>query len=73
MLQIILSQNYSSITTPSPMCLPSLRAVRRGFRACLERARQRKALAELDQRLLADIAVTEMQARAECAKAVWRP
>jgi uncharacterized protein YjiS (DUF1127 family) len=36
------------------------------------RARQRRALARLDTRLLADIGVSEAEARRECAKPFWR-
>jgi uncharacterized protein YjiS (DUF1127 family) len=37
----------------------------------LERSRQRRALAELDERLLRDIGVTSAQARREAAKPFW--
>ena len=36
-----------------------------------ERYRQRRDLAELDPRLLADIGVTPAEARRECAKPFW--
>jgi uncharacterized protein YjiS (DUF1127 family) len=36
-----------------------------------ERRRQRRALAELDDRLLRDIGVTFEQARREAAKPLW--
>jgi uncharacterized protein YjiS (DUF1127 family) len=39
---------------------------------CSERARQRDALSELDDRLLEDIGVTRQQANAEAAKPFWR-
>lgn len=37
-----------------------------------ERRRQRRALAELDQRLLDDIGLTRRQAEHECRKPPWR-
>jgi uncharacterized protein YjiS (DUF1127 family) len=37
----------------------------------LERSRQRRALAELDERLLRDIGVTSAQASREAAKPFW--
>ena len=37
-----------------------------------ERSRQRRALAELDDRLLDDIGVTRSEARREAAKPLWR-
>ncbi|MFN0043925.1 MAG: DUF1127 domain-containing protein [Alphaproteobacteria bacterium] len=73
MIQVCLSQNYSSSIAFSLARVAPLRAARRAFWRCLERARHRRALGELDQRLLADIGVTELQARVECAKPVWRP
>jgi uncharacterized protein YjiS (DUF1127 family) len=39
----------------------------------LERARQRRALALLDSRLLKDIGLTREQAEAEARKSAWRP
>jgi uncharacterized protein YjiS (DUF1127 family) len=39
----------------------------------LERSRQRRALAELDDRLLRDIGLTRDQARQECANPFWKP
>jgi uncharacterized protein YjiS (DUF1127 family) len=38
-----------------------------------ERSRQRRALAELDDRLLRDIGLTRDEARRECANPFWRP
>lgn len=38
-----------------------------------ERARQRAALASLDERLLADVGLTREQARQEIRKPFWRP
>jgi len=37
----------------------------------MERGRQRRALAELDDRLLGDIGLTRADARQECAKPIW--
>lgn len=37
-----------------------------------ERRRQRRALAELDDRLLADIGLTAAEMRAESSKPAWR-
>jgi uncharacterized protein YjiS (DUF1127 family) len=39
----------------------------------MERSRQRRALAELDDRLLRDIGLTRDEARRECASPFWRP
>ncbi|HWK69141.1 MAG TPA: DUF1127 domain-containing protein [Rhizobiaceae bacterium] len=38
-----------------------------------DRYHQRLALAELDDRLLADIGVSAEEARRECAQPFWRP
>lgn len=38
-----------------------------------ERARQRRALRELDDWLLRDIGLTRRQVEGECAKPFWRP
>lgn len=38
-----------------------------------DRYLQRLALAELDERLLADIGVSPEEARRECAQPFWRP
>jgi uncharacterized protein YjiS (DUF1127 family) len=40
---------------------------------CLRRRRQRIALGELDDRLLADIGLSKASARREQAKRIWRP
>jgi uncharacterized protein YjiS (DUF1127 family) len=39
----------------------------------MDRSRQRRALAELDDRLLRDIGLTRDQARQECANPFWKP
>jgi uncharacterized protein YjiS (DUF1127 family) len=39
----------------------------------MERSRQRRALAELDDRLLRDIGLTRYEARQECANPFWKP
>jgi uncharacterized protein YjiS (DUF1127 family) len=39
---------------------------------CLERSRQRQALASLEDHLLADIGVTRQRAKAEAAKPFWK-
>lgn len=39
----------------------------------MERSRQRRALAELDDRLLRDIGLTRDQARHEYANPFWKP
>jgi uncharacterized protein YjiS (DUF1127 family) len=39
----------------------------------MERSRQWRALAELDDRLLRDIGLTRDQARRECANPIWKP
>ncbi len=38
----------------------------------MERRRQRRALAELDDHQLRDIGLTRAEARAECAQPFWR-
>ena len=40
--------------------------------ACMSRSRQRRALAELDDRLLRDIGVTAYDAAHEAGKPFWR-
>ena len=42
------------------------------WRAALERRRQRRALAALDDHLLRDIGISREQARRECARPPWR-
>jgi uncharacterized protein YjiS (DUF1127 family) len=39
----------------------------------MERSRQRRALAALDDRLLRDIELTRDEARRECASPFWKP
>jgi uncharacterized protein YjiS (DUF1127 family) len=39
----------------------------------MERSQQRRALAELDDRLLRDIGLTREDALQECANPFWRP
>jgi uncharacterized protein YjiS (DUF1127 family) len=39
----------------------------------LERSRQRRALAKLDDRLLRDIGLARDEARRECANPFWKP
>jgi uncharacterized protein YjiS (DUF1127 family) len=39
----------------------------------MERSRQRRALAELDDRRLRDIGLTREEARRECANRFWKP
>ena len=48
-----------------------LRVWASAIRMWFERSRQRRALAELDDRLLCDIGVTPAQARREAAKPFW--
>lgn len=55
--------------------LPALRALERLWAMgslWASRRRQRRALAKLDDRLLADIGVTRRQADRECRKPFWR-
>jgi len=40
--------------------------------ACIERVQQRRALARLDDRLLADIGLNRSTVNAECEKPFWR-
>lgn len=42
-------------------------------RELVERARQRRQLAELDARLLKDIGLTESDVLRETAKPIWKP
>lgn len=42
------------------------------LRAAVRRVRQRRALAELDDRALRDIGVTRVEAQAEANKPFWR-
>ena len=43
------------------------------IRLCLARRRQRRALGQLDERLLADVGLTRQQAAREARRACWRP
>jgi uncharacterized protein YjiS (DUF1127 family) len=43
------------------------------LRIWVARARQRRALRELDDRLLGDIGLTRVDAERECAKPFWHP
>lgn len=56
---------------PRPLISPLGLIVRR-LRDCVERARQRHYLAELDHRLLADAGLTRADQEAECNKPFWR-
>jgi uncharacterized protein YjiS (DUF1127 family) len=42
------------------------------LQAWAERARQRRQLAELDERLLQDVGISRAQAMAEAGKAFWQ-
>ncbi|MCF3631082.1 DUF1127 domain-containing protein [Thalassospiraceae bacterium LMO-SO8] len=42
------------------------------LRLCRDKARQRRALARLDTRLLTDIGISPAEAARECAKPFWR-
>tara|TARA_R110000782_G_scaffold137811_1_gene230299 strand:- start:331 stop:549 length:219 start_codon:yes stop_codon:yes gene_type:complete len=42
------------------------------LRLCRAKTRQRRALARLDTRLLADVGLTRADAARECAKPFWR-
>ena len=48
------------------------RALRSWWRQALERRRQRRVLAELDEHLLRDIGLTREQALAEARRLPWR-
>jgi len=54
-------------------CQPSILFVIGTFKVWLERWCQRRALVQLDNRLLNDIGVTKTQALHEIAKPFWRP
>jgi uncharacterized protein YjiS (DUF1127 family) len=49
-----------------------LRRCGRTLLRCIERSRQRRALAALEHHLLDDISVTRAQARSEAEKSFWR-
>jgi uncharacterized protein YjiS (DUF1127 family) len=49
------------------------RAAVRTVLVWMERSQQRRALAELDDRLLRDIGLTREDALQECANPFWRP
>ena len=62
-----------SIAVWRPARRTSLAGVVMGLlRRWVERARQRNALAGLDDRLLRDIGVTRVEAARECQKPFWR-
>jgi uncharacterized protein YjiS (DUF1127 family) len=48
------------------------RAQRREISIAFEKARQRRILLELDERLLRDIGVTREQAEREARKPIWK-
>jgi len=50
----------------------ALRLAARGAR-CLERARQRRSLADLDDRRLRDLGLSRADVEREAAKPFWRP
>ena len=47
-------------------------AARRLFASWIERIRQRRALAALDDGMLRDIGITRLEAARECEKPFWR-
>ena len=47
-------------------------ALRDRVRGCMARARQRRMLADFDDRLLNDIGLTRRQAEQEASKLMWR-
>jgi len=71
------------MATPLPVCPRMLTSEREIRRAALRaiatrigrwwsRARERRALAQLDERQLRDVGLTLADARRECAKPFWR-
>jgi uncharacterized protein YjiS (DUF1127 family) len=60
-----------SLDQPPPQAAPRgrLLALLRRWR---QRARERKLLAALDHRMLADIGITRIEQARECAKPFWR-
>jgi len=52
--------------------IPRLVAGVRLIAQWIETARQRQALAELDERMLRDIGITRVEVARECAKLFWR-
>src|SRR5690348_10999036 len=69
--------NHSRHAEEAPAARPGRRSFVRRWLATLRtwrnRARERRALAELDDRLLADIGVTRADAERECAQPFWHP
>jgi uncharacterized protein YjiS (DUF1127 family) len=67
----------SSTSTAGRDAPPSLRVAlaRTGalLRAWIARSRQRRALADLDDRLLRDVGIDRAAARREIDKPIWRP
>jgi uncharacterized protein YjiS (DUF1127 family) len=57
---------------PIAACAPMWRRAIGWCSAALERRRQRRALAELDDHLLKDIGLTRDDAREQAAKPFWR-
>ena len=76
------SQSFQALAVPAfPLTRPSfldtpwrdrLRAAWMSLLRLEDRRRQRLALAELDDRLLADIGVSRTQARHEASKPCWQ-
>ncbi len=58
--------------TPGAALAASLRALGLALRRAVERVRQRRALARLDQRLLRDVGITRADAARETRKPFWR-
>ena len=56
---------------PRRLRLPPIRAIARSLLGWIERSRQRQALLDLDDRMLADIGISRMEAREEAAKPFW--
>lgn len=65
-----MASRYFTAPHVTPATLPRLHPLRL-FGAIASLYRQRRALAELDDRLLDDIGVTKTQARREAERPVW--
>jgi uncharacterized protein YjiS (DUF1127 family) len=67
-----LAADREAPAVPAPELASRLREARQWAVTLYQRARQRRALASLDERLLRDVGITPEQARSEANKPFWQ-